>query len=111
MPQTLQLAADTIQNDLVASETEIDLALARSASLLASMATARVETASSFATGQVAIMHLVKTLGALSDARTGMARVHADLLRIGQERADYVGIDECPGRGQDTSDVGIRLVA
>lgn len=110
MPKSLQIAAETIQHNLVESEVEIDLAIASSAALLVSMTKARVETASPFATGQVAIMHLIKTIDALSDARTGMVRVHADLLRVAEERADYVGIDECPGGASETTETGLKLV-
>jgi hypothetical protein len=111
MSKPLQFAVETIQHNLVESESEIDLAIARSATLLASMMTTRVETSSPFSTGQVAIMRLVKTIGSLSDARTGMARVHADLLRVGQERGDYVGGGECPNRAQKIEETGLKLVA
>lgn len=111
MSKLVQSSAAEIQTNLLETETEIDLALARSAALLASMANARVVTSSPFATGQVAIMRLVKAIGALSDARTGVVRVHADLLRVGQERADFVTIDECPKGVTTTDDAILKLVA
>ena len=111
MSKLVQSAAEEIQYNLVESETGIDLAIASSAALLASMTTARVETSSPFNTGQVAIMRLVKTLGALSEARNDIARVHADLLRVGQERADYVGFEECPNGALAVEEASLKLVA
>lgn len=111
MSKSVQISAATIQHDLLQSETEIDLAISRSATLLASMTTARVETASPFATGQVAIMRLVRAIGSLSDARSNIARVHADLLQVAEVRADYVSIDECPSGLAQTKVASIRLAA
>lgn len=89
MAMNSQVAATRIQRELDTSELEIDRALASSAALLASMAQARIDTDAPMATGHTAIMRLVRSLNSLSDARTDIIRVHADLLKVGQERADF----------------------
>ena len=84
-----QVAASRIVRELNISESEIDRALASSAALLTTMTQARVDTGAPFASGQIAIMRLVRSLSSLSDARTDMIRVHDDLLKLGQERAMF----------------------
>lgn len=91
MSMTPQTAAARIIRELHNSEAEIDRALASSASLLATMAQARIDTASPLATGQVAIMRLVRSLSSLSDARSELVRTHSELLKVGEARADFVG--------------------
>ena len=83
------IATARIIRDLVNSETEIDNALASSASLLATMVQARIETNAPIATGHIAIMRLVRSLNSMSDARGDMVRVHAELLKVGQERGAF----------------------
>ncbi len=113
MAMNTQIAASRIVRDLVNSEIEIDRALASSASLLATMVQARVDTDAPIATGQTAIMRLVRSLSSLSDARGDMIRVHADLLKVGQERANYsLDPNGCPNGKIDSDDqVGLKLVA
>jgi hypothetical protein len=97
MSMTVEIAASRIVRELHASETEIDRAIASSASLLATMAQARLDTAAPGATGQVAIMRLVKTIGALTDARSDIIRTHAELFKVGEERGDLPGVpSDCP---------------
>lgn len=105
-----QTAVAQITKVLVSSEVEIDLALSNSANLLATLAQARIETDAPFATGQVAIMRLVKALESLTSARADMARVHADLRKVGEERCDIVFPDECPPSKNSAGNT-IRLVA
>lgn len=93
MSMTTQTATARIIRELHNSETEIDRALASSAALLASMTQARIDTDAPAATGQVAIMRLVRSLSALSDARGELVRTHGELLKVGQERADLMGCD------------------
>lgn len=88
MTMTAQVAATRIVRELLASETEIDRALASSAALLATMAQARIDTGSPLATGQIAIMRLVRSLSSLTDARAEIVRAHGELLKIGDARAD-----------------------
>lgn len=96
MSMTPQTAAARIIRELHNSEAEIDRALASSASLLATMAQARIDTASPLATGQVAIMRLVRSLSSLSDARSELVRTHSELLKVGEARADFaVTPDDC----------------
>ena len=89
MAMNTQIAATRIVRELHNSETEIDQALASSASLLATMIQARVDTDAPMATGHTAIMRLVRSLSSLTEARGDLVRVHADLLKVGQERADF----------------------
>jgi hypothetical protein len=91
MTMTAQIAATRIARELRSSETEIDRALASSAALLATMATASVETREPTASGQIAILRLVKGLNSLASARSDMVRVHAELLRVGEARSDVAG--------------------
>lgn len=101
MAMNSQVAATRIQRELDSSELEIDRALASSAALLASMAQARVDTDAPMASGHTAIMRLVRSLNALTDARTNIIRVHADLLKVGQERADFsLDPNGCPKNAQ-----------
>ncbi|MFM5893278.1 MAG: hypothetical protein ACKOQM_02445 [Novosphingobium sp.] len=106
------VATARIIRDLVRSETEIDSALASSASLLATMAKARIDTDAPVATGHVAIMRLVRSLNSLSDARGDLIRVHGELLKVGQERGDYsLDPNGCPNGQVGTPGEGIKLVA
>ena len=90
MTLTPQIAANRIIRELCESETELDRTLARSASLLATVAQTRVDVGSSFADGQVAIMRLVRSISALTDARADLARTHGELRKIGEERGDLI---------------------
>jgi hypothetical protein len=94
-----QIATNRIINQLVESETNLDTALSSSAALLATMAQARLDVGAEFTTGQVAIMRLVKTLSALSEARADLARTHAEMRKVGETRSDIVFPDECPPTG------------
>lgn len=113
MAMNTQIAASRIVRDLVNSEIEIDRALVSSASLLATMVQARVDTDAPLATGQTAIMRLVRSLSSLSDARGDMIRVHADLLQVGQERGAFsLDPNGCPNGSNDIEDqAGLKLVA
>ena len=114
MALNTQIAASHIVRDLLNSELEIDRALASSAALLATMIQARVDTDAPLATGQTAIMRLVRSLSSMTDARGDMVRVHADLLKVGQERADYsLDPNGCPNGTALSSDqeAGLKLVA
>lgn len=106
-------SADQIAHDLTSSELGIDNALAHSSALLQSMVLARAETGMPFATGHTAILRLVKALSSLTAARTDMVRIHADLRKIGEERADLIFPDECPNGVLDQHETqpSIRLVA
>ena len=86
---------------------------ASSAALLATMIQARVDTDAPLATGQTAIMRLVRSLSSMTDARGDMVRVHADLLKVGQERADYsLDPNGCPkGSALSSDQSGLKLVA
>ena len=113
MALNTQISSARIVQDLTNSEVEIDRALASSASLLATMAQARLDTDAPLATGQVAIMRLVRSLNSLSDARADLVRVHAELLKVGQERADFsLDPDGCPKNGSASENYpGLQLVA
>lgn len=106
MSMTPQTAAARIIRELHNSEAEIDRALASSASLLATMAQARIDTASPLATGQVAIMRLVRSLSSLSDARSELVRTHSELLKIGNATADLAGgPGDCPTLAAGLTDI------
>ncbi len=97
MTLTPQVATNRIIRELCESEIQLDRTLARSASLLSTMAQARVDTGAPFAVGQVAIMRLVRSLSALADARADLARTHGELRQVGETRADIVFPSESKG--------------
>ena len=99
MLMTPNIAAMRIIRELNTSELELDQAIASSATLLATMIQSRIETESPMAVGQAAVMRLVRSLSALSDARTDLVRTHAELLHVGQERGALMD-DACPVSGQ-----------
>lgn len=113
MAMNTQIAAARIVRELHTSETEIDQALASSASLLATMIQARVDTDAPMATGHTAIMRLVRSLSSLTEARGDIVRVHADLLKVGQERADLsLDPNGCPkGNANTSTRAGIKIAA
>ena len=113
MALNTQIAASHIVRDLLNSEIEIDRALASSAALLATMIQARVDTDAPLATGQTAIMRLVRSLSSMTDARGDMVRVHADLLKVGQEQGMFsTDPNGCPkGSLVDVGHPALQLVA
>ena len=112
MAMTSEIATARIVRDFVKSETEIDCALASSASLLATMAQARLDTDAPLAMGHTAIVRLVRSLNSLSEARSDLVRVHSELLKVGQERGDYsLDPNGCPKGDASAAIDGIKLVA
>ena len=112
MSDIAKTSATQIFDTLIASECELDRALTSSATLLAAMTTARIETASPLATGHTAIMRLVRSLNSLTEARSDLIRVHADLLKVGQERGDMTMPDGCPKKAViEPGTGGLQLVA
>ena len=105
MTMTTNVASMRIARDLIASEAEIDRALESSATLLATMARARLDTGATADTGQVAMMRLAGTVSALVDARKGIVQTHAELRKVGEERADIVLPSECPKVAHQDSDL------
>lgn len=110
MSLTNQMAVKAIANKLATSENQIDQALASSAELLASLAQTRVEMDAEFATGHVAMLRLVKSLNALSEARGDMVRAHAELRKVAEERGEY-WVTPCPPPATSQANGEIRLVA
>lgn len=102
MPMTTQIAAQRITRTLLATENDLDRALANSANLLADIAQARMDIGADAATGQIAIMRLTEALGALSTARKHVVQTHAELRKVGEERADIVFPSECPNALNET---------
>lgn len=96
MTMTPQIASLRIARDLAVSELEIDRAVESSATLLATMVRARIETGATPETGQVAMMKIVRALSALTDARKDVIQTHSELRKIGETRADIVLPGECP---------------
>lgn len=90
---TPQIAALRIGRGLVASEDGIDTVLAEMGTLLAAMATARVETGQPATTGHRAIAKIAAAQAKLVDARQDVIRAHEDLRRIA-ETADTP--TDCP---------------
>lgn len=112
MSMTPQVATNRIINKLHESEANLDLALSSSASLLATMAQARLDVGTEFATGQVAIMRLVKALSSLTDARADLARTHSEMRKVGETRSDIVYPDESlPNAITSVEEIEVRTAA
>lgn len=105
MPMTPNVAAQRIARNLIATENEIDRVLASGASLLADIAQARMDIGADAASGQIAIMRVTEALGALSTARKHFVQTHAELRKVGEERADIVFPSECPKSDDANDDV------
>lgn len=104
MPMTPHVAAQRITRNLLAAENDIDRVLASGASLLADIAQARIDIGADAATGQIAIMRVTEALGALSTARKHFVQTHAELRKVGEERADIVFPSECPNLSKGKAD-------
>jgi len=111
MTLTPQIATNRIIRELCESETDLDRTLARSASLLATIAQSRIDIGTSFADGQVAIMRLVRTISALTEARADLARTHGELRKIGEERADIILPHESIGSLEAIETIGASQAA
>ena len=94
---TSTIATMRISRQLSICETGADRLLADTARLAAEMASARADCGAKTGTGQRAIQRVIEAQRSLVDAQAGLIRVHADLLKIGQERGDILD-GECPPR-------------
>lgn len=113
MPMTPQIASQRVTRTLIATELDLDRALASGASLLADIVQARIDIEVDAATGQIAIMRLTDALGALSAARKQIVQTHAELRKVGETRADFILPSECPKTAEvgDGLDTKLRDVA
>jgi hypothetical protein len=111
MSMSPQVATMRLARDLTSSELEIDRALESSATLLATMARARVETGAPGDTGQIAIMKLVRALSSICDARKDIIQTHAELRKIGQERGDIMFPGECPKASSESDASDLKAEA
>lgn len=111
MPMTPQTAAMRISRTLVATEDDLDRALANGASLLAEIAQARIDVGANAASGQFAIMRLSEALSALSSARKHFVQTHAELRKIVETRSDIVFPSECPNQAALTESIEVSKAA
>lgn len=96
MSESINLTAARLQHQVPTAETRIDDAMIAVASLMASVVSARRDTAGvPPVKGQATIHRLAKVQLALVDASGDVLRVHGDLAEIAREAA---GLDmhECP---------------
>ena len=93
MPMTVPVAQMRLARELRDAEAALDEALLRQATLLASMVTARRETASEPSLGHEAMLRLARSQQTLLAAGGDLARVHGRLLDVQREKG--VG-EECP---------------
>ena len=89
------IAVMRIARQLNKCEQGADRLLADTATLVAEMATARMESGTKTGTGQRALQRVIAAQQALSEAQSGLTRAHVDLLKIGQERGSILE-GECP---------------
>ncbi len=96
MSENISLAAARLQHQVPATETRIDDALIAVSSLIASVVTARRDTAGvPAAKGQATIQRLAKVQMALVDASGDVLRVHGELADIARETSG-LDLHECP---------------
>lgn len=90
-----KIATMRIARQLQACEKGGDAFLAATATLVAEMATARSQTGAAVTTGQRAMRRVIAAQAHAQAAIADLARAHADLLKLGQERGD-VPEGDCP---------------
>lgn len=96
MSNEITITAARLIRDVPAAEVRVDDALIAVSSLMASVVTARRNTAGVPAVkGQAAIRRLMKMQMALVDVSGDILRVHGELAEIGRETAGY-DLHECP---------------
>ena len=96
MSQEITITEARLVRDVPAAEIRIDDALIAVSSLMASVVTARRDTASVPAMkGQTTIRRLLKAQSALVDVSGDILRVHGELADIGRETGGY-DLHECP---------------
>lgn len=87
-----------IARQLAECEQGADHLMANIATLLAELANARVAT-DAFGTGQRAISRVVEAQRSIASVQADLLRAHTDLLKIGEERGDFLGGDCPPSQG------------
>lgn len=100
MSEHINLAAARLQHQVPATEARIDDAIIAASSLLASVVTARRDTAGVPAVkGQATIQRLAKVQMALVGASGEVLRVHGELADIARETSG-LDLHECPSVAQ-----------
>jgi hypothetical protein len=102
---TPAVAGLRIARQLTTLETQFDRLLAEHAGLTALLAQARVDVAEPFGNGQLPLVRLSKSLEGLVAARGDVARVHAELDRLAQERGDIM-TEPKPANGRLVTEAG-----
>ena len=96
MSESINLAAARLQHQVPATEIRIDDALIAVSSLIASVVTARRDTAGvPAARGQATIRRLTRVQQALVDASGDVLRLHGELADIARETGG-LDLHECP---------------
>lgn len=95
MTKNAPLLAARLQREVPTAEAKIDEAIIALSSLMASMVTARRETAVPASTGQATILRLAKAQMSLVRVSNEVLRVHGELLDIGREMGSF-DIRDCP---------------
>ncbi len=95
MVMTLEAATTRLSREIPQAETSLDDALISISRLMTSMLIARKETGAAPATGHSALIRLMKAQEAVITASGEMARVHGQMLAVGQE-VGALDIEECP---------------
>ena len=104
-PMTPQVAALRIGTNLQATEDRVDQALAEVGKLLVTLTEARIETASPLHIGHRAVTRLTDAAGKLGAVRSDLVRIHADMLKLAEERGDMlVG---CPSASDKPGDMQV----
>lgn len=83
-----------IARQLAECEQGVDRLMADTATLLAELANARVSL-DTFGTGQRAINRVIEAQRSMASVQADLLRAHTDLLKIGEERGDFLD-GSCP---------------
>lgn len=94
MKMTMPVAATRIARAIRTTEASFDQALLDTSSLMAILASARMEADVEAAAGQAAFVRLAKAQSMLVDAQSELFRSHSAMRDFAQERGDIP--DECP---------------
>jgi hypothetical protein len=105
---TRRIAANTVNDKLVAAEAAIDAALAAVASLTAAMPQAAIDAGLGMHIGHEAIMHAMESAQLLVKSRTNMIRTHKALLTaqhdMGLGEVALGDMSKCPNSAVHTEE-------
>jgi len=110
MGMTVNVAQARISREILEAEHAVDDALIKQSQLFTSLVTARRDLGMASSYGQEALLRLAKSQQSLLSAGGDLARVHGNMLKIGEQVTGDVASD-CPEGGWTTPGWGKLSVA